>query len=368
MGTTVAIVGGGYGGAALAKELDPDFDVVLIDPKDSFVHAVAALRGLVSAPWAERMYFGFDGLLQRGRHLRDRAAAVDAGGVTTADGTRVAADFVVLASGSSYPYPAKLDTDSTAEALARQAGTRAELAAARHVLLVGAGPVGLELAGEITDQWPDKRVTLVDVAADILGGQYSPELRTALRGQLADRGVRLLLGSPLAKQPAVEPGVRQGFVVRTENGAEIEADLWFRCYGVVPSSDYLSGSGELAAARRADGFVEVDERLRVAGASNVFAIGDITAVPEPKRSKAASDHAQVVAANIRSLAAGRPAEAVYRPGPAAVLIPLGAAGGASQVPGPEGPVVLDAATTARYKSGDLLIGRYAELFGTAPQQ
>lgn len=366
MGVTVAIVGGGYGGAALAKELDPDVDVVLIDPKDSFVHAVAALRGLVSAPWAERMYFGFEGLLQRGRHLRDRAVAVDSGGVTTAGGTRVAADFVVLASGSSYPYPAKLDTDSTAEALARQAATRAELAAARQVLLVGAGPVGLELAGEITDQWPDKPVTVVDIATDVLGGRYTPELRAALRGQLAERGVRLLLGSPLTGQPAVQPGVRQDFAVRTANGTVVEADIWFRCHGVVPSSDYLSGG--LAAARRADGFVEVDEQLRVAGAANVFAIGDVTAVPEPKRSKAASDHAGVVAANIRALAAGRPAEAVYRPGPAAVLIPLGAAGGASQVPGPEGPVVLDAATTARYKSGDLLIGRYAELFGTGPQR
>lgn len=84
MGSTVAIVGGGYGGAALARQLDPDFDVVLIDPRDAFVHAVAALRGLVDADWAQRIYFGYEGLFTRGRHLRDRAVEVDAGGVTTA--------------------------------------------------------------------------------------------------------------------------------------------------------------------------------------------------------------------------------------------------------------------------------------------
>lgn len=46
-------------------------------------------------------------------------------------------------------------------------------------------------------------------------------------------------------------------------------------------------------------------------------------------------------------------------------MPLGSTGGASQVPGPDGPVVLGAAETARYKGDDLLLGRFAELFGTS---
>lgn len=363
MGSTVAIVGGGYGGAALARQLDPDFDVVLIDPRDAFVHTVAALRGLVDAEWAERIYFGYDGLFTRGRHLRDHAVAVDAGGVTTADGTGVAADYVVLATGSSYPYPAKPDTENSADSQTRHAETRAELASASRVLLLGAGPVGLELAGEITEQWPRTEVVVVDPADDVLGGRYLPGLRDALREQLTARGVRLELGSALTEPPSVPPGVREPFSVTTEAGVRIEADLWFRCYGVVPASDMLRG--ELAAARRPDGHVEVDEFLRVAGASNVFAVGDVTAVPEPKRSKAASEHAVVVAANIRSLAAGRPAEHTYRPGEDAVLVPLGSTGGASQVPGPEGPIVLGAAETARYKGDDLLLGRFADLFSAS---
>ncbi|MEU1433713.1 FAD-dependent oxidoreductase [Streptomyces sp. NPDC005786] len=360
MGSTVAIVGGGYGGVALARQLDPDFDVVLIDPRDAFVHAVAALRGLVDADWAQRIYFGYEGLFTRGRHLRDRAVEVRAGGVATAGGAWIDADYVVLATGSSYPYPAKPDTEDTAESQIRHAGTRAELETSSKVLLLGAGPVGLELAGEITEQWPDTEVVVVDPAGDVLGGRYLPELRRSLREQLSARGVRLELGSALTAPPSVPPGIRAPFSVTTETGVRIDADLWFRCYGVVPLSDMLRG--ELAAARRPDGHVEVDEHLRVAGASNVFAVGDVTAVPEPKRSKAASDHAVVVAANIRALAAGRPAEQTYRPGSDAVLVPLGSTGGASQVPGPDGPVVLGAAETARYKGDDLLLGRFSELF------
>jgi NADH dehydrogenase FAD-containing subunit len=363
MGNTVVVVGGGYGGAALANLLDADFDVVLVDPKDAFVHTVAALRGLVDEDWSQRIYFGFDGLLRRGRHVRDRAVEVDERGVTTAGGLRLDADYVVLATGSAYPYPAKQEADDAAAARERHAETRAALAAAERVLLLGAGPVGLELAGEITDRWPRLRVVLVDPADDVLGGRYLPELRATLREQLAARGVEFVLGSALAAEPGVPSGVRAPFTVHTAAGVAVEADLWFRCYGVSPLSDMLGGS--LAAARRDDGFVEVDAHLRVAGAANVFAIGDVTAVPEPKRSKAASEHAAVVAANITALAAGRPPQRAYEPGGDAVLVPLGATGGASQVPGPDGPLVIGPEETVRYKGGDLLVGRYAELFGVS---
>lgn len=45
----VAIVGGGYGGVMAAKELDAtnEFNVVLIDRKDYFLHNLAGLRAAV---------------------------------------------------------------------------------------------------------------------------------------------------------------------------------------------------------------------------------------------------------------------------------------------------------------------------------
>lgn len=111
---TVVVVGGGYGGSAVAKALDEETDVVLIDPKDAFVHAAGSLRALVRPDWAQNIFFPYDTLLKRGTVRRERAVAVDPGGVTLADGERVAADYLVLASGSDYPFPAKTDTDLAA--------------------------------------------------------------------------------------------------------------------------------------------------------------------------------------------------------------------------------------------------------------
>src|ERR1700754_184317 len=98
MGRIVAVIGGGYGGAAVAKALDQDTDVVLIEPKDAFVHAAGALRALVRPDWAGNMFFPYGALLKRGRIVRDRAVSVDPGGVTLASGERVDANYLVLAS------------------------------------------------------------------------------------------------------------------------------------------------------------------------------------------------------------------------------------------------------------------------------
>ena len=160
---------------------------------------------------------------------------------------------------------------STEAAHAKVRNTHAALAGAGRVLLLGAGPVGIELAGEIKAVWPGKQVTLVDVAGDVLGERYRPDLKAELRRQLTDLGAGLLLGSPLRAGPPTAPGEPGTFTVTTQAGDEVTADIWFRCYGVTPASDYLAGG--LAAARRPDGFVEVTPELRVAGQDRVFALG-----------------------------------------------------------------------------------------------
>jgi NADH dehydrogenase FAD-containing subunit len=208
MGRTVAVIGGGYGGAAVAKALDTDTDVVLIAPKDAFVHAAGSLRALVQPDWAGNILFRYDNLLARGRVVRERAVALDGGGVTPASGARVAADYVVLATGSDYPFPAKTETDVAAEALERLRVAHKELASAPRVLITGAGPVGLELSGEIKAVWPDKAVTVVDPANELLPG-FAPEVRADLHRQLDAIGVDLRLGTAPARR-----GVRSGRATR----------------------------------------------------------------------------------------------------------------------------------------------------------
>ena len=111
---TVVVVGGGYGGVNVAKALDDTTGVVLVEPRDAFMHNIAALRALVDPSWLPRIFLPYDGLLKNGRIVRDRAVVVDPHRVVTASGEEIAADYVVLATGSRYPFPAKTDLVDTA--------------------------------------------------------------------------------------------------------------------------------------------------------------------------------------------------------------------------------------------------------------
>jgi NADH dehydrogenase FAD-containing subunit len=355
----VVVLGGGYAGVQVARPLDDVADVVLVEPKDDFVHNVAALRALADPSWLDRIYLPYDGLLAHGRVIRDRAVKVDADRVVLASGAELAPDYLVLATGSGYPFPAKSDVPSTEAAHGKVRDTHTALAAADRVLLLGAGPVGIELAGEIKAVWPGKRVTLVDVADDVLGERYRADLKAELRRQLDELGVELLLGSPLQAQPPNEPGELGTFTVTTIAGAEVTADIWFRCYGVVPASDFLAGG--LAAARRPDGFVEVTPELLVAGQDRVFALGDVSAADPNKGAGVAGRQAQVVAANIRALITGDGELARYEPAPPSIIIPVGPDGGAGQRHGSED--LVPAEVVSQLKGRDMMVDRFAELLG-----
>ena len=359
----VVIIGGGYAGISVARDLDEVASVVLVEPKDAFVHNVAALRALVDPAWLPRIYLPYGGLLSHGRVVQDRAVKVDTGRVVLASGEELPADYLVLATGSSYPFPAKSDTDRTVDAHEKTLGTHAALAAAARVLLVGAGAVGIELAGEIKAVWPSKRVTLVDVADDVLGGPFRADLKAELRRQLAALGVQVLLGSPLRAAPPTEPGELRTFTVATEAGTEVTADIWFRCYGVIPVSDYLAGG--LASARRADGHIEVTPTLQVAGQDRVFAIGDVSTA-DRNVAGAASRQAAIVAANIRALIEAGPGArgaglGEYEPAPPGIVVPIGPEGGPGQRPGRE--ELLPPEVVAQLKGRDMMVARFAQMLG-----
>jgi NADH dehydrogenase FAD-containing subunit len=324
MVSKVVVVGGGYGGVMAARALDDVADVTLVEPRETFFHNVAALRAAVDPVWAEKVFIPYDGLLSRGRVRRDHVLVAAPDHVRLASGGRLDADYLVLATGSTSPVPSRVDVTGRAAGAERLRAVRDSLERSSRVLLLGAGPIGLEFAGEIAAAWPSKQVIVVDRGPALVGGRFPDEFRAELGRQLDALGVKVLLGTTLTGAPDPAPGTVRPFTVTTAAGEIIAADLWFPCYGTGVTSDYLGGS--LAAARQPDGRVTVTEHLRVAGHERVFAIGDLTDIPEMKMARAAFQHGEVAAANIRALIEGGPLT-VYQPYPDGIVLPLGPSGG-----------------------------------------
>jgi apoptosis-inducing factor 2 len=346
---SVVVVGGGYGGINAAKALDDVADVTLVDPTEAFVHNVAAWRALVDPEWLEWIFYPYEHLLAHGRFLRDRAVAIDGRRITLESGDVLEPDYLVLATGSAYPFPAKTEEPDIASARARHRAAHEALLAADRALIVGAGPSGLELAGEIKAFFPDKHVTIADISDDILVGPYDQALRDELR-----------LGTALAELPSAPPATLAPIAIAAADGGELVADIWFRAFGVRAQSEYLEG-GALADRRDERGYVRVDEHLRVVGETHTFALGDL-ADADRDMAGIANAEARVVAANVRSLITGTGELTSHETSPPMIAIPLGPEGGAGLL----GDGVADAATIAELKGRHMGTDHFAALFDTAP--
>jgi NADH dehydrogenase FAD-containing subunit len=94
------------------------------------------------------------------------------------------------------------------------------------------------------------------------------------------------------------------------------------------------------------------------GIEYVYALGDIAGIDINKAGVAARQ-APVVAANIKAQISGSEERATYTPGPPVIVLPLGPAGGASQLPGQD--EIGTAELTSQIKGRDMMIDRYADL-------
>lgn len=322
MSKRIAIVGGGYIGADLAKSLDDSAQVTLIEPRSHFVHAPAMIRAVVDPSLTDRALIPYDRLLSKGRVLRARATGIDATGVTLDDGQRVEADYIVVATGSSNATPFKPVGDDI-EGM-RQANQRIhdQLKAARTIGIVGAGAVGTELAGEIAHAMPDKKITLIS-DTDRLFPTMPDKLGDALASKLRDAGVTLVLGKRAENlQSLTEPYAGS---LTLSDGSEHDFDLIFPVLGSRAISELLEGlpDTQKSTANR----IKVDPWLRPSSLRNVFAAGDVSDAGDGMTIVATSRQLPWLKATLKGLMAGKRLEDMkpYKPwGPKApILVPLG---------------------------------------------
>ncbi|MFD1858360.1 FAD-dependent oxidoreductase [Aeromicrobium camelliae] len=139
--------------------------------------------------------------------------------------------------------------------------------ASGHVLVVGAGVLGLEIAA--TSRALGHEVTVVDAAPRVLprlGGPGLSEIVMALHEQ---HGVRFALGVTVG---SVIPAGDGAATLALSDGTRVDADVVVVAIGAVPATGWLHGS-ELAGH---DG-VETDAACRTRD-DRIFAIGDVARV------------------------------------------------------------------------------------------
>eukprot|EP00457_Paulinella_chromatophora_P002773 gb/GEZN01002778.1/.p1 GENE.gb/GEZN01002778.1/~~gb/GEZN01002778.1/.p1 ORF type:complete len:560 (-),score=107.09 gb/GEZN01002778.1/:637-2316(-) len=193
---TIAIVGGGYAGAALAKKLDASglFHVVLIDRKKYFLHNIGILRTMTTEGWEDMVVIPYSKLLKQGSVLTAEVTQIDNDGIHIFGRDEAfKADITVIATGSSYAFPAKVAETQVEEAMKRFKDGRKYAKEAKRIVIIGGGAVGCELAGELATDFKDKDITLIHSRKQLVHERFMSEFHTKVSSVLQSQGVKLIL-------------------------------------------------------------------------------------------------------------------------------------------------------------------------------
>jgi apoptosis-inducing factor 2 len=335
----LVVAGGGMAGHKIAHAMQHVADVTLVDPKD-YIEVPMAVPRLLVAPGSLPAIIPYSAFLPKTtriqgwlKEVRERAIVVSADHWPAPK--EVPYDYLVLATGSNYQGDlVKPLSGSVSERSRHFTSVHKHLASAGRILIVGGGAVGIELAGEIIESFPEKGVTVVEAGPHILPVTSEKPRRWAAEF-LQNHGARLLTGERIVEPATIPPGnldVRGGQAV-TDAGSRIDYDLGFWCVGLRPDASYLNA--HFPDALDAKGLIRVSSDFRVSGQRQMFAVGDITDQPD-KGAMWARYHAEVAIKNLKRLIASpaTPILAQYkRPMPrTTMLVTLGRNNGVVDLP------------------------------------
>ena len=196
--------------------------------------------------------------------------------VRTASGRRVSADVVVLACGSEPVRPAGWDAAVTLHSAADADHLRRRLVPGAHLVCIGAGWIGAEVAGAAVGAGCE--VTVIEAASVPLHRQLGPAVGARLSSWYAAAGVTLLAGTPVVgvsgdTSTATPLEVRLG----APDGRALPADVVLAAVGARPATDWVART----LPRDARGAILTGARGRVPEQTGVFAVGDCATRADP---------------------------------------------------------------------------------------
>jgi NADH dehydrogenase len=312
----VVVVGGGFGGVLAARGLRrADVDVTLVDRQNYYLFQPLVYQVATGALSSAEIAVPLRQIFRRqanahvvlgevvGFDLDARHIVVDHL-PNGARGVELTYDVLIVAGGSRYSYFGHDEWAASAPELkslegaldlrdrillAFEAGDAEDDEAARSAWLtfvvVGAGPTGVEMAGQIAElahtlrreyrnvDTRTARVLLVEAADHVLGAFPDPLPRKAER-QLRSLGVTVLLGTTVV---GIDPASVE---VQDPSGARTRIPARTAVWAAGVTASPLAGKLAEAAGTETDraGRIVVEPDLTVPGHSDVFALGDMVSV------------------------------------------------------------------------------------------
>jgi len=182
-------------------------------------------------------------------------------------------DYCVFSTGRKRAWPFD-PLGFTQEQFVKEMGdTLGKISKAKTISVIGAGALGIEIAGELKEEYPKKKIILIHPHSFLPPEIYAVDsFKKGTEKHIKDLGIDLYLNTRIAKE-------QENGDLLTTNDEIINSELNFWCNfhtnNIQPLLPFFQKSVE-----QSKGEVKVDEYLLIKGYDqNVFAIGDVVNLP-----------------------------------------------------------------------------------------
>ncbi|KAL5374137.1 hypothetical protein PMIN02_012322 [Paraphaeosphaeria minitans] len=333
----VVVIGGSYVGTNVAEQLakaaQGRFRVLLIERNSHFQHLFAFPRYAVTTKVPTNKAF----IPYQSSRLGENGSFVQASAIGLTKST-VQLDRKVLLDGEhvdSIPYFAlaiatgtKLAPPSNVPGESKLSRTTylrkhaEQVERSEQIVIIGAGAVGVQMALDAKELYPEKNITLVHSRENVMN-KFHPGLHSVVKARADELGVNLVLGKRVRLPKGGYPVGNGRFDVELVDGTCIPADLAITCNGMTPQSEIIRSLSPNVIDEQ--GYIAVKNTLQIQDddSPNVFSLGDIAATAAHKAARPAMKQAEIVTKNVVHLLNEEPLENYEVTDPAAIHLTLG---------------------------------------------
>ncbi|MEK6915102.1 MAG: FAD-dependent oxidoreductase [Nanoarchaeota archaeon] len=281
----VAVIGGGFAGANVAKKLQNYCNLTLIDTEDFFEYTPGILRVLVEPEHYKKLHVRHKEYLKKAKVIVGHVKKVNDKTVLLNNGKEINYDYLVIASGSNYNSPIKEEDIFFATRVKHLLEAQEKINKSKRISIVGGGIVGVELVAELATHYNDKKISLIH-SGDKLLERNSTKTQDYATNFLKNRGVEIILNERIID--------KNNKKLKGESGKEYPYDLVFFTVGIKPNISFMN-------KRFVKKGIIVNNYLQIPEKNNIFVAGDVSDIVEEKTAQTAEKHANIVSNNILAL-------------------------------------------------------------------
>ena len=230
--------------------------------------------------------------------------------------------YLVVATGTKLSPPSTLPGSEKLEGTTWLRKHAQKVARSMQIVVIGGGAVGVQMATDIKELYPQKSVVLVHSRKNVMN-KFHSKFHDIIADRCNELGIDMMSGSRVRLPTGGYPTDGSLFNVELENGKTIPADFAVICTGQIPQSTLVKDIA--AESVNPDGFIKTLRTLQISSDQypNVFAVGDIAATGAHKAARPGGAQAELICKNVQHLLTEEALETYDNIPPAAIHLTLG---------------------------------------------